>query len=74
MPSDRAERMRQTLAEQYGSYEAYLEQTKIWGRKGGKKKGKKGGFGSEEIGSDGLTGRARAKRYGRIGGLKGKDE
>lgn len=31
-----------------------------------------GGFASEEVGDDGLTGRERASIYGRIGGKKSK--
>lgn len=31
-----------------------------------------GGFGSTKVGKDGLTGQERARRAGRIGGLKSK--
>ncbi len=41
------------------------------GRKGGKN-GHTGGFASESIGKDGLTGAQRAKKCGSIGGYKSK--
>ena len=41
------------------------------GKKGGSR-GNTGGFASDVIGKDGLTGRERASRAGRIGGLKSK--
>lgn len=41
------------------------------GKKGGAS-GNTGGFASDVIGKDGLTGRERASRAGRIGGLKSK--
>lgn len=41
------------------------------GRIGGAKS-KTGGFASEEIGHDGMTGRERASMVGRIGGRKSK--
>lgn len=37
------------------------------GRKGGNN-GRTGGFASDKVGKDGLTGRERAKKYGAIGG------
>ncbi len=43
----------------------------IIGRKGGRK-GRTGGFASEDVGSDGLTGRERASIYGTIGGKRSK--
>lgn len=36
----------------------------------GGKKSRNGGFGSDKIGPDGLTGRERARIAGRVGGLK----
>lgn len=60
---DRAEKMRQTLAEQYGSYEAYLEQTKIWGKQGGKMSKKPKGFAANKD---------LAREAGKKGGMKGK--
>ncbi len=41
------------------------------GKKGGAS-GNTGGFASDIVGKDGLTGRERASRAGRIGGLKSK--
>lgn len=41
------------------------------GKKGGAS-GNTGGFASDVVGKDGLTGRERASRAGRIGGLKSK--
>lgn len=41
------------------------------GKKGGAS-GNTGGFASDVVGEDGLTGRERASRAGRIGGLKSK--
>lgn len=38
----------------------------------GGKKGKTGGYASELVGADGLTGRERARIAGRIGGLKSR--
>ena len=38
----------------------------------GGRKGRTGGFASSFVGTDGLTGRERAKKAGRIGGLKSK--
>lgn len=38
----------------------------------GGKKGKTGGYASELVGADGLTGRERARVAGRIGGLKSR--
>lgn len=42
------------------------------GRRGGSRSTPNGGFGSTKVGKDGLTGRERARRAGRIGGLKSK--
>lgn len=67
MAKSRSEKIRETLAEKYGSYEDYLELTRQWGKKGGKNNVKKG-FGSDKIGSDGLTGSERAKKSGSKGG------
>lgn len=41
------------------------------GRKGGQN-GHTGGWASETVGKDGLTGYERAKKYGAIGGAKSK--
>lgn len=41
------------------------------GRKGGRN-GHNGGFGSKNVGKDGLTGIERARKCGVIGGLKSK--
>lgn len=42
------------------------------GRKGGMVKTPTGGFGSDKIGADGLTGRERARIFGKKGGLQPK--
>lgn len=41
------------------------------GKKGGKA-GNTGGFASDVVGKDGLTGRERASKAGRLGGLKSR--
>jgi uncharacterized protein len=41
------------------------------GAQGGKK-GKTGGFASDKVGKDGLTGRERARLAGQLGGLKSR--
>lgn len=42
------------------------------GRKGGSVSTPTGGFGSEKVGADGLTGRERARLAGAIGGFKSR--
>ena len=51
----------------FGSYEAYIKWRQDCGRKGGKR-GCTGGFASEKVGADGLTGHERAKICGVKGG------
>lgn len=60
-----------TMIEKYGSYEAYKQSMRERGSNGGKN-GNTGGFASELIGDDGLTGRERARVVGVIGGAKSK--
>ena len=56
----------QTIKEKWGT-DFYRE----IGRKGGKN-GHTGGFASNVIGRDGLTGKERAIKVGRIGGMKSR--
>lgn len=58
-----------TIIERFGSEEAIRDHMVAMGRKGGKLS-KSGGFASDKVGADGLTGRERAKLVGAIGGLK----
>lgn len=57
----------QTMINKYGSYEKWIDQMRINGSKGGSKNGT-GGFASDKVGNDGLTGRERAVIAGRKGG------
>lgn len=61
----------QTMIEKYGSYEAYRQAMRERGSTGGKN-GKTGGFASEKIGDDGLTGYERARVAGAKGGAISK--
>lgn len=54
-----------TMIERFGSEEAIRDHMVAMGKKGGKLS-KTGGFASDKVGADGLTGRERAS----IGGLK----
>lgn len=65
--TESARKFRETVAQRYGSWEKFLEVNRERASRGGKKKGKKG-FASKKIGSDGLTGKERA----RLAGKKGK--
>lgn len=56
-----------TMIEKYGSYEAYRQAMRERASKGGKN-GNTGGFASELVGSDGLTGYERARVVGAKGG------
>lgn len=62
-----AKKARRTLLEKLGSEEAVREYYKQIGSMGGKKS-RGGGFASEKIGSDGLTGAERARLAGQKGG------
>lgn len=61
-----AEKARRTLLERLGSEEALKEYYRNIGRMGGAKS-RGGGFASDKIGKDGLTGAERA----RLAGIKG---
>lgn len=63
-----SEKWRATIEEKYGSLSAKMAEI---GRMGGKASGA-GGFASDKVGSDGLTGRERARIAGRKGGKIGK--
>jgi len=61
-------KMKATLLKRLGSEEAVLAFRQESGRKGGSKS-RNGGFGSQVVGKDGLTGRERAIVVGKRGGL-----
>ena len=58
-----------TMMERFGSEEAIHDHMVAMGKKGGKLS-QGGGFASDKVGPDGLTGRERARLVGAIGGLK----
>lgn len=58
-----------TMMERFGSEEAIRDHMVAMGKKGGKLS-TTGGFASDKVGPDGLTGRERARLVGAIGGLK----
>lgn len=62
-----AEKARRTLLERLGSEEALKEYYRNIGRMGGAKS-RGGGFASEKVGNDGLTGAQRARLAGKKGG------
>ncbi len=62
---------RATMIEKYGSEEALHEAIAEMGRKGGEAS-HNGGFASNKVGKDGLTGRQRAALVGAIGGFRSK--
>lgn len=67
--SDRAtSKWRATMLAKYGGEEGLNKKMKEIGRKGGMAS-TNGGFASDKIGPDGLTGRERARRVGKIGGM-----
>ena len=68
MPNTKAggKKAQQTLLERLGSKEAVRKYYQEIGRKGGVKS-RGGGFGSEKIGKDGLTGAERARQAGQVG-------
>lgn len=55
----------ETMAKKYGSREKWIKQLRIAGSKGGTKS-RKGGFASNKVGADGLTGRERARVVSRF--------
>lgn len=65
-------RWRKTMLEKYGSEEGLHRFMQAVGRKGGSVVGKKGGFASDVVGADGLTGRERSHIVGAIGGRRSK--
>lgn len=69
-----SERWRQTMINKYGADGVHKKMQEIGSRGGsnGKGPGYKGGFASNEVGEDGLTGRQRSTICGRIGGRKSK--
>ena len=62
-----AKKARQTLIERLGSEEAVKEYYRRIGAMGGAKS-RGGGFGSDKVGADGLTGQQRARLAGAKGG------
>lgn len=67
-----SERWRQTMINKYGIDGVHKKMQEI-GSKGGMNgygKGYKGGFASDAVGEDGMTGRERAKVAGALGGRK----
>lgn len=62
------ERWRQTMLKKYGGEDGLRKKMQARGRKGGSVIGTQGGFASELIGLDGLTGRQRARIAGAKGG------
>lgn len=65
-----SERWRQTMINKYGVDGVHKKMQEIGSKGGtnGKGPGYKGGFASDEVGEDGLTGRERAKLAGAKGG------
>lgn len=61
----------ETMIKKHGSYEAVQELQRELGRRGGKLS-RNGGFASNTVGSDGLTGKERAKVAGVIGGQRSR--
>ena len=62
-----AEKWHATMLERLGSEEAIREHYRTIGRKGGQN-GHNGGFASDKVGKDGMTGPERAKLAGYRGG------
>lgn len=65
------QKYRNTMIKKFGSLEAWKEYQRRNASIGGRN-GKSGGFASDEVGADCLTGRERASRVGKIGGLRSK--
>jgi len=66
-----AKKARETMIAKYGGEDGYREHLRTIGSQGGKLSGN-GGFASEKIGKDGLTGKQRAAISGAKGGRNGK--
>lgn len=64
-------RWRETMYEKYGGEEGVHERMREMGRLGGQRS-RTGGFASDVVGADGLTGRQRAKIAGAVGGSKSR--
>ena len=64
MEMNQRSKYRESMIKKFGSEEAYLEWRRNISIKGGKKSGV-GGFGTDKVGKDGLTGRERAAKYGK---------
>ena len=60
---------RETMLKKYGGKEELRKKMQERGRKGGSMSNK-GGFASDVIGKDGLTGRERAVKWGAVGGKR----
>ena len=69
-----SERWRQTMIKKYGVDGVHKKMQEIGSKGGsnGKGPGYKGGFASDKVGEDGLTGRQRSIICGRIGGRKSR--
>ena len=69
-----SERWRQTMINKYGVDGGHKKMQEIGSKGGanGKGPGYKGGFASDKVGEDGLTGRQRASIAGAIGGFKSR--
>lgn len=65
-------RWRQTMLAKHGGEDGLHRFMQSVGKKGGSVVGKKGGFASDVVGADGLTGRERARKVGVIGGRKSR--
>lgn len=62
-----AKKLIATMTDKFGSYDSWAEWMRKNGAEGGRK-GRTGGFASEKIGADGLTGKQRARIAGQRGG------
>ena len=56
-----------TMTKRHGSYEAFCEDMRKKASKGGRK-GRSGGYASEKVDANGMTGRDRARYWGVVGG------
>lgn len=71
MTKEGGKTLRATMIKKHGSEEALRKYYQRIGSIGGKLS-RHGGFASELVGKDGLTGRDRAKKCGAIGGRKSR--
>ena len=72
MTKEGGKTLKATMIKKFGSEEAYKEYMRNMSAKGGKVKGIEKGFASFKEGSDGLTGRQRARVVGKTGGAISK--